>query len=126
MTPSLSETFAPPSTATNGCFGSLRRPSSTSTSFCRRRPIADGSELRRADDRGVGPVRRAEGVVDVDVDALDERRHEGRIVGRLARVEAEVLEQLDARGELGQAGAHRIHRVLRVRCALRAPEVAAP
>ena len=42
-TPSLSEILAPPSTATNGRFGLLRRPSRTSTSFCSSRPIADGT-----------------------------------------------------------------------------------
>ena len=42
-TPSLSEIFDPPSTATNGCRGELRRPSRTSTSFRRRSPIAEGS-----------------------------------------------------------------------------------
>ena len=43
MTPSLSLTLAPPSTATNGRLGSLRSCSSTSTSRCSRRPIADGT-----------------------------------------------------------------------------------
>ena len=43
MTPSLSLTLAPPSTATNGRLGSLRIRSSTSTSRCSRRPIADGT-----------------------------------------------------------------------------------
>ena len=42
-TPSLSEIFAPPSTATNGWRGLSRSPSRTSTSFCSSRPIADGT-----------------------------------------------------------------------------------
>src|SRR5262245_20998035 len=43
ITPSLSLTFAPPSTARNGRFGSPRRRESTSTSRCSRRPPALGS-----------------------------------------------------------------------------------
>jgi hypothetical protein len=43
----------------------------------------------------------------------------------LARVEPQVLEQLDTRSQLGQAGPDRVHRVLRVGCALRAAQVAA-
>ena len=80
--------------------------------------------LRRADDRGVGAVRRAERVVDVAVDAVDELGDEGVVVALLARVVAQVVEELDAGRELGEAGADRIHRVLRVRLALRPAEVA--
>ena len=43
ITPSLSETLAPPSTATNGRSGLVRRRSSTSTSRCSRRPAALGT-----------------------------------------------------------------------------------
>ena len=64
-------------------------------------------ELRRPDDRGVGAMRGAERVVDVGVDAVDELRHERRVVALLARIEAQVLEQLDARRQLGEARAHR-------------------
>ena len=42
---------------------------------------------------GVGAVRAAEGVVDVDVAQRGELLGEGRIVGLLFRVEAEVLQQ---------------------------------
>ena len=52
--------------------------------------------LRRADDAGVGAVGGAEGIVDVEVVALDELGDEGGVVALLARVEAQVLEQLDA------------------------------
>ena len=69
-------------------------------------------------------MRRAERIVDVAVDAVDEWRNERRIVGCLTRIEAEVLEQLDARRELFEPDAHRIHRELGVRLALRATEVA--
>ena len=50
--------------------------------------------------RGVGAVRRAERVVDVDVDALGELLGEAGVVLLLFRVEAQVLEQHDA----GRAG----------------------
>jgi hypothetical protein len=42
MTLSLSLTFDPPRMATNGRRGSVRRPSSTSTSRASSRPAADG------------------------------------------------------------------------------------
>ena len=53
--------------------------------------------LRRPDDRRVGAVGGAERVVDVGVDPVDELGDERRIVALLARVEAQVLQQLDAR-----------------------------
>ena len=43
ITPSLSDTLAPPSTATNGRRGDSRSPPSTSTSRASNRPAADGS-----------------------------------------------------------------------------------
>ena len=107
ITPSLSLTFAPPRTATNGRFGLLRSPRSTSTSLASSRPAALRQRGGRADDRGVGPVRGTEGVVDVGVLALDEPGDERRVVRRLARIETEVLEQLDAGRQLGQPGPHR-------------------
>ena len=42
----------------------------------------------------------------------------------LARVEAQVLQELDTRRQLGEASSHRAHRVLRVRLALGPAEVA--
>jgi hypothetical protein len=71
----------------------------------------------------VGTVARAERIVDVHVDAFDQLGDEGRVVALLTRVEAQVLQQLDTRCELGQASAHGVHRVLRVRLALGAAEV---
>ena len=71
-TPSLSEILAPPSTATNGRFGSLRRPRRTSTSFCQQQAHRRRQRLRRTDDRRVRAVRRTERVVDVEVDAVDQ------------------------------------------------------
>ena len=88
------------------------------------RPRSAG--LRRADDRRVGPVGGAERVV-------RRRRPCPRRAARtkagsfalLARVEAQVLEQLDARGELGEPGAHRVPSSTSGRAALRPAEVAA-
>ena len=105
ITPSLSRHLGP---AEDGDERPARvrrgSPSSTSTSFASSRPAALGQVRRRADDRGVGPVRRAEGVVDVGVLALDQPADEGRVVRRLARVEAQVLEQLDARAPARPGG----------------------
>ena len=80
---------------------------------------------RRPDDRRVGAVGGAERVVDVGVHALDQPGDERRVVGLLTRVEAQVLQQLDARRQLGQPLADRRHRVLRVGLALGPAEVAA-
>ena len=54
---------------------------------------------------------RAERVVDVGVDPVDELGDERRVVALLARIEAQVLEQLDAGSQLGQPGPNGIHRV---------------
>ena len=43
ITPILSLTFAPPSTATNGRFGFSRKSPNTSTSRCNNLPAADGN-----------------------------------------------------------------------------------
>ncbi len=84
-----------------------------------------GQAFRRPDDRGMGAVRGAEGVVDVGVLAGDEAVDERLRVRLLARVEAEVVEQLDAGHEFGQAGAHRGEVVAGVGRALRPAEVGA-
>ena len=60
-----------------------------------------GDELRHADDRGVRAVRGAERVVDVDVGESGEGLRERRVVGLLAGVEAEVLEQQHFAGREG-------------------------
>ena len=59
-------------------------------------------------------MRRAERVVDVEVAAVGELAGEALVVLRLARVEARVLEHRHAvvAEELGDALAHRRHRVL--------------
>ena len=73
ITPILSLTLAPPSTATNGRFGCWRRPSSTSTSRGQQPAGGGRQRARRPHDRGVGPVGGAEGVVDVGVLASTSR-----------------------------------------------------
>ena len=94
ITFSLSLTLEPPRMATNGRFGCDRSPQHLDLPG--QQPARGrGQELRGADDGGVGPVRGAEGVVDVGVEALDQPGHEGRVVRLLARVVAEVLRQLD-------------------------------
>ena len=125
MTPSLSLTLAPPRTATNGRRG-WSRSAEEHLDLLRQQPTRRaGQGLRRADDRGVGPVRRAEGVVDVGVLALDQPRDERRVVALLARVEAQVLEQLDAGRQLGQRARTGSIEYCRVGLALGPAEVAA-
>ena len=53
-----------------------------------------GQELRRPHDRGVGPVRCTEGVIDVGVEPVDQPFDELGIVGLLPRVVPQVLQQL--------------------------------
>jgi hypothetical protein len=77
-----------------------------------------GQVLRWPDDRGVRPVRGPEGVVHVAVVAGDELVDEGRVVRLLARVEAQVLQQLHAGHELGEVLADGSDVVTGVRYAL--------
>ena len=88
-------------------------------------PCGGGQHRRRADDGGVRPVRRPERVVHVQVVTGHQTLHERRVVGGLPRVEAEVVEQLHTRCELGEARPHRLHRERRVRGTLRPAEVRA-
>ncbi len=71
-TPSLSEIFAPPSTATNGCSRLVAQAEQDVDLLLQQPPHRRRHELRRTDDRCVGAVRGAERVVDVAVDAVDE------------------------------------------------------
>ena len=80
-------------------------------------------EPGRADDGGVGPVGRSEGLVHVGVEAGDEPLHEGRVVRLLARVEAQVLRQLHAGAEGLQPLADRVHLPAGIRRAARPPEM---
>jgi hypothetical protein len=54
-------------------------------------------------------MRRAEGVVDITVLSVDEAVYEGRIARLLARIKAEVVEEIDAGDQLLQHGSHRGH-----------------
>jgi hypothetical protein len=71
-----------------------------------------GHKLRHAYGGSVGPVSRAERVVDEQVPVRGELTRELGVVLRLARVEARVLEQAHAfvRQELAQALPHRLER----------------
>ena len=51
----------------------------------------------------------AEGLVHIGVEALDQRGDEVGVVGLLPGVEAQVLAELDAGTQGGQALAHRVH-----------------
>ena len=98
-TPILSDTLAPPMIATNGRSTS---PSSllrnfTSRSISRPMPLS-ATNLRDAHRRGVGAVRGAERVVDVDVGVAGQGPREGLVVGFLAGRKAQVLEQRDRAG----------------------------
>ena len=75
--------------------------------FGQQPPGSRRQELRRTDDRRVSTMRRSERIVDVRVEALDQRLHERRIVALLTRIEAEVVEQLDTGRELGEAAPDR-------------------
>ena len=130
-TPILSVTFAPPTIATSGRFGSSRIPVSVSTSRCSSSPAALGSRLRDADGRGVRAVRGAERVVDVDVGEARRSawRARGRSSSRPARSGRSRASRRRRRGtsvEVDSARARRrlrraARRAARRRAAARAP-----
>jgi hypothetical protein len=66
-----------------------------------------------------------ERLVDVVVEALDERGAEDRVVRLLARTKPEVLHQLDAGTERRETSAHRLDAVLGHDLSLRPAEVGA-
>ena len=84
-----------------------------------------GQVLGGPDDRGVCAVGDAEGVVDVDVLALDQLAHELGVVALFSRGEAQVLEQLDSLDQLVESRLHRAEVERRIGLALRAAEVGA-
>ena len=93
MTSILSLTLAPPSTATSGRSGFSSRLVRVFTSRSRSSPAArSGSSVGDAFGRGVGTVRGAEGIVDVDVGEIGKRGRQIRIVLRLPRLVAHVLQ----------------------------------
>ena len=69
-------------------------------------------------------MRCTERVVDIQVDAVDEVGDKRWIVALFARMEPKVLHQLDTRGQLGEALAHRGHAVLRLGATLGSTEMA--
>ncbi len=122
-TPSLSWTLPPPTTATKGRAGLTSRPPSTSTSSASRMPAALGRRRRGADQRGVRPMGDAEGLVHVGVEAPHQAVDERGVVGLLARIEPQVLEQGDVGGEDAQRPADGLHRAALGPVLGRAPEV---
>ena len=78
ITPSLSLTLAPPSTPTNGCFGSSSSAGEHLDLAEQQAAARARQDRRRADDRRVRPVRRAERLVHVGVDHLAQRRPRAR------------------------------------------------
>ena len=70
-------------------------------------------------------MTRAEGVVDVVIEPVDEPAHEVGIVRLFARIEAEVLHDLNPRHQALHDRSYRRHRVTRIDLALGPAEVAA-
>ena len=105
--------------------GSVRSGSSTSTSRGEQPTGRRRQELRRTDDRGVGPVRRAEGVVDVERPGPRSARctNAGSLAVSPGSKRRFSSSSTPGR-QLGQPGPHRLHRVLRVGRALGPTEVA--
>ena len=113
--------------ATNGRSTSPSSRPSCSSSRSQQQPGVGGQQVRDALRRGVRAVRRAERVVDVEVAAVGELARELRVVLRLARVEAGVLEHAHAARRASSSRSRacdRRHRERRVR-PLRPAEVRA-
>ena len=132
ITPSLSETLAPPSTATKGRSGSAQQAVQYRHLAGQDAPGGRGQEGGWADDGGVRPVGGAERIVHVEVLVFYQRSDEGRVVALLAGVVAQVFQQLDPAGvgapgrqQLVEVLAHRGDRVLGVGLALGPAQVAA-
>ena len=95
----MSETFAPPSTATYGLSGLVTSwPSARDLLLEQEAAPALAHQLRQRVHRSVRAVHGAERVVDVDVAELGELPREALVVLLFFRVEAEVLEQADLPG----------------------------
>ena len=110
MTPSLSETLAPPSTTTYGRSGFSVSCSRTSVSAATRPTGGVRQPLRDVVDAGVLAVDGAEAVTDVGVgergQAVGEGATLGVVLARLRRLEPQVLEQRDV--AVLQATDHRL------------------
>jgi hypothetical protein len=70
-------------------------------------------------------VRCTKRVVDVKVLISDEFLHERRVIGGLAWVETQVVEQFDARCEFSETTTNWLHRILRIGSTLRTTEMRA-
>ena len=91
---SLSETLAPPEDGDERARGGVEDPREGGELLLHEEPGHRRPEMPRDPlGRGVGPVRRGEGVVHVDVAEPRQRPRERGVVRLLARVEAEVLEE---------------------------------
>ena len=121
-TPILSVTLAPPTIATSGRAGSSRMPVSVSHLALQEQARGARQQVRDALGRGVRAVRRAEGVVDVDVGERGQARGELGIVLRLPRLEADVLEHDDvAVGDVVEVGGELARRCRAARPGARPP-----
>ena len=97
MTPSLSETFEPPSTTTYGRSGSTVSRRSTSISLCDQVARRVRQALRDVVHAGLLAVHDAEAVADEGVgqrgELVGERTAHGVVLAGLAGVEPHVLQQ---------------------------------
>ena len=99
MTSILSETFAPPMTATNGRSGLADRRAKVAQLLLHQQPGASlGHQSHHRFDRRVRAMRRAERVVHVDIAQRGQLLREAGIVLLFFGVVAKVLEQHDAAG----------------------------
>ena len=89
----LSETFAPPEMATNGRFGCSSAAPRKFELLLHQEARDGGQVVRDALGAGVGAVRGAKGVVDVDIAERGKLLREGGIVRLFLRMEAQVFEQ---------------------------------
>ena len=102
MSGSLSLTFEPPSTATNGRRGFAQQPAQHLDLAGEQQPGAGGEQLRDALGGRVGAVGGAEGVVDVVGEARPRARSaKAGSFGLLLGVEAQVLEHHELAGRRG-------------------------
>ena len=111
MTRILSETFAPPITATSGGFGVLEQGVEDLQFLLDEEADAAailGEAARDGHHRRLVAMRRAEGVVDVNVSERSEFGGEGLVALLLAFVEADVFEDDDPAGLERRAGRLRL------------------
>ena len=103
------ETLAPPMTATNGFAGFSKTPPRNLISFSMRNPATPGKDLRDALRGRMGPVRGAEGVVDVHVPEEASFRANSGSFFSSSGMETDVFQEHDI------ARLHRLHHRFRLR-----------